>query len=76
MGFNFHGDDFSDSLSFFVLGYITKSTVMICPFVKICDFLGFFFFFFFFFNYWRVHRVREAKKRKKKMGHRLDTGVW
>ena len=45
--------------------------VMICPSVKICDFLVFFFFY-----YWRVHRVGEAKKRKKKKGHRLDTGVW
>ena len=68
MGFNFHGDDFSDSLSFFVLGYITKSTVMICPSVKICDFLGFFFY------YWRVHRVGEAKKRKKDTAWTLEFG--
>ena len=62
--------------SFFVLGYITKSTVMICPSVKICDFLGFFFFFFFNIGaYWHVHRVRERSEKKKK-GHRLDTGVW
>ena len=55
-------------LSFFVLGYITKSTVMICPSVKICDFLGFFFY------YWRVHRVGEAKKRKKDTAWTLESG--
>ena len=43
----------SQTLSFFVLGYITKSTVMICPSVKIYDI-------FFFFHYLRVHRVDAA----------------
>ena len=64
MGFNFHGDDFSDSLSFFVLGYITKSTVMICPSVKICDFLGFFFTI-------GVSTVSEKRKKEKRtpLGH-------
>ena len=41
----FHGNDFSLLTSytqdFFVLGYITKSTVMICPSVKICEFFFF-----------------------------------
>ena len=66
--------------NFFVLGYITKSTVMICPSVKICDFL------FFFFTVgvsivsvprWRhvEEAKKEKKKKKKKRGHRLDTGV-
>ena len=52
VGFNFHGVMTSQTLSFFVLGYITKSTVLVS--VKICDF---------FFYCWRVHRVGEAKKK-------------
>ena len=43
MGFNFQCNDFSDSkLAFFVLGYITKSMVLVSPFVKICVFFFFF----------------------------------
>ena len=59
--------------SFFVLGYITKSTVMICPSVKICEF--------FFSNFFTagMSTVSEPRRRRvgkvKKKGHRSDTGV-
>ena len=69
MGFNFHGNNFSNSkffflfFCFFVLGYITKSTVMICPMLKSVIF---------FFHCWHVHRVgaalapcRRSDKKKK-----------
>ena len=61
--------------NFFVLGYITKSTVMICPSVKICDF-----FFFFIASMSTMlapcRRSEKKKKEKKKRGHCLDTRVW
>ena len=43
--------------SFFVLGYITKSTVMICPSIKICNFL------FISFFTTSVSTVSEGKKK-------------
>ena len=64
MSFNFHGNDFLDSSFFFVLGYITKSTIMICPFVKIYDFL--FFFFLLLACPLCQSRVEEAKNKNKK----------
>ena len=57
--------------NFFVLEYITKSMVMICLSVKICDFLfSFFFFLFFFFSISSVYTMSEpcrhhVKKKKK-----------
>ena len=45
--------------SFFVLGYITKSTVMICPSIKICNFL------FISFFTTSVSIVSEKKKKKR-----------
>ena len=49
--------------NFFVLGYITKSMVLVSPSVKICDFL--LLLFLFFFQYWRVGEAREREKKNK-----------
>ena len=54
----------SGLLRLVVLGYITKSMVLVSPSVKICDFFSFFFFFF--SHHWCVGCVREARKKKKK----------
>ena len=65
--------------NFFVLEYITKSMVMICLSVKICDFLFSFFFLFFFFHFQRVHHVRAmsapCQKKKKGQGVRQVVSV-
>ena len=51
-----------------VLGYITKSMVLVSPSVKICDFL------LLLFHYWRVGVVSEKRKKKKK--EKKDTEHW
>ena len=67
MRYGFQSNDFSDSN---VLGCITKSMVLVSPFVKICDF---FFLIDGVLDSLEPHR-RNKKKRKKR--HYWDTGVW
>ena len=54
----------SELLRLVVLGYITKSMVLVSPSVKICDFFSFLFFFFFFTA--GVSDVSEKREKKKK----------
>ena len=54
----------SGLLRLVVLGYITKSMVLVSPFVKICDFLLSFFFFFSLLVCWS--RIGAVLKKKKK----------
>ena len=69
--------------NFFVLEYITKSMVMICLSVKICDFLfSFFFLLFFLFSISSVSTMSEPcwhhvkKKKKKGQGVRQVVSVF
>ena len=63
----------SELLRLVVLGYITKSMVLVSPSVKICDFFSFPFFSFFFSPL--VCRMCRRSEKKKTKRHSPDTGI-
>ena len=68
MRYGFQSNDFSDSN---VLGCITKSMVLVSPFVKICDF--FFFLIDGVLDSLEPHR-RNKKKKKRDTAGTLESG--